>query len=205
MAPLLGCGHSLPHTIWHNAVQGGVSHASGIILTAALRVVATSVARADDRDGRLLSSAMARFLPAAAFQTELTDNDRAHQPGGHQPEDGLGRSRASFRRRRRGLVITITADRTGGSPASSEGNARQSNAQVNIKVDTSQNQLLGGSTQAPDEYRAGLSHHAGDLRSRDRPLCLAGPDHRREARCRSRTATDPMVEKLASALEKSRP
>lgn len=143
-------------------------------------------------------------IPAgAAFQTELVENSElASQVETHLKKalTDRGFSPAADA----GLVISIAADRTGGPTSLSVSNGQQSsNAQVNINIDTGQNKLLGGATQPTSKigraYRITLAiydratgHYVWRAEITDN-----NPDVDPAA------ATEPMVEKLASVLEKS--
>jgi hypothetical protein len=172
-------------------------------MTAALLMTlgATAIARADDA----MSLAVVSYgkIPAgASFQTELVDNSELAS----QVETRLTRAlsdRGFNPSTDAGLVISIAADRTGGPTNLSVGNGQQSNAQVNINIDTGQNQLLGDSTQLPTKigraYRITLAIYdkATGRYVWRAEITDAKPDVDPTA------ATGPMVEKLASALEKS--
>ena len=174
-----------------------------IAMTAALFMSAVASTAAQAGDPMQIAVVSYGKIPAgSAFQTELVDNselasqvethlkkalsDRGFTPAG----DG-------------GLVISIAADRTGGPTNLSVGSGQQSNAQVNINIDTSQNQLLGGGTQPTTKiaraYRITLAIYdkATGRYVWRAEITDTKPDVDPTA------ATGPMVEKLVSALEKS--
>ena len=93
---------------------------------------------------------MAKSRPAAAFQTELADNTELATQVETSLKKALG-NRGFTAADDAPYVISIAADRTGGATNLSVGSGQQSNAQVNINIDTGQNKLLGGSTQAPEK------------------------------------------------------
>lgn len=142
-------------------------------------------------------------IPAgSAFQTELVENSELSTQVEESLKKALG-NRGFAAADDAPYVISIAADRAGGATSLSVGNGAQSNAQVNINIDTGQNQLLGGSSEQPSKikkaYRITLAIYS---KSTGRyvwraEITDANPDVDPTA------ATGPMVEKLASALEKS--
>ncbi len=142
-------------------------------------------------------------IPAgAAFQTELVENSElASQVEAHLKKALADRGFNPAADG--GYTISIAADRTGGGTNLSVGNGQQSNAQVNINIDTGQNKLLGGATEPPSKigraYRITLAIYD---RGTGRYVWRAEiTDNKPDVD--PAAATGPMVEKLASALEKS--
>jgi hypothetical protein len=142
-------------------------------------------------------------IPAgAAFQTELVENSElASQVEAHLKKAlaDRGFNRAADG----GYMISIAADRTGGGTSLSVGDGQQSNAQVNININTGQNNLLGGATQPATKigraYRITLAIYD---RGTGRYIWRAEiTDNKPDVD--PAAATGPMVEKLVSALEKS--
>jgi hypothetical protein len=172
-------------------------------VTAALLMTVFTATAARAEDPMQLAVVSYGKIPAgAAFQTELVDNSElASQVETHLTK--ALRDRGFTPAADGGLVISIAADRTGGPTSLSLGNGQQSNAQVNINIDTGQNKLLGGSTQAPTKidraYRITLAIYdkATGRYVWRAEITDAKPDVDPTA------ATGPMVEKLVSALEKS--
>jgi hypothetical protein len=175
----------------------------GFMLVAALPLVLSVAAVAFADDPMQLAVVSYGKIPAgSAFQTELTDNTELASQVETSLKKALGNHGFSAADDAP-YVISIAADRTGGSTNLSVGNTGQSNAQVNINIDTGQNKLLGGSNQAPEKmaraYRITLAIYN---KATGRYIWRAEitdpkPDVDPVA------ATGPMVEKLASALEKS--
>lgn len=142
-------------------------------------------------------------MPAGAdFQTELVENSELAGRVEASVKSALG-ERGFNSTADAGLVISIAVDRAGGTTNLPVGNGQQSNAQVNIDIDTGQNKLLGGGTQPIGKighaYRITLAIYD---RATGRYVWRAeiadkNPD------VDPAVATEPMVEKLVSALEKS--
>ncbi len=170
-----------------------------LMIAAALLVA--SAAHADDPTA--LAVVGYGTIPAGAgFQTELVENSELTSRVDDSLKKALGQ-RGFHYTPDAGLVISIAADRTGGASKLSVGNGQQSNAQVSINIDTGQNKLLGGGTQPTSKiaraYRITLAiydrasgHYLWRAEITDNK-----PDVDPVA------ATDPMVEKLVNALEKS--
>ena len=174
-----------------------------ILMTAALFIATFATAGAHAEDPMQLAVVSYGKIPAgAAFQTELVENSElASQVETHLKKALADRGFNSAADA--GLVISIAADRTGGPTSLSVGNGQQSNAQVNINIDTGQNKLLGGSTQPTSKigraYRITLAIYD---RVTGRYVWRAEiTDNKPDVD--PAAATEPMVEKLASALEKS--
>ena len=177
------------------------------LLTATLLVAHFAAAAAQAEDAMQMAVVSYGKIPAGAgFQTELVENSELAS----QVETRLKKAltdRGFNPAADAGLVISIAADRTGGPTSLSVSNDQQSsasaNAQVNINIDTSQSELLGGSAEPATKigraYRITLAiydratgHYVWRAEITDNK-----PDVDPAA------ATGPMVERLASALEKS--
>jgi len=177
-------------------------------LLAASLLVALSAAGSARAAGDSMQMAVVSYgkIPAGAgFQTELVDNSELASQVEARLKTVLSDRGFNFPGDA-GLVISIAADRTGGPTNLSVGNQQggaSANAQVNINIDTSQSKLLGGSSEPASKigraYRITLAIYD---RANGRyvwrgEITDSKPDVDPAA------ATEPMVEKLASALEKS--
>jgi hypothetical protein len=165
----------------------------------AAALLLTMPARADDATA--LAVVSYGSIPAgASFQTELADNNELTNNVDSSVKAALG-DRGFHFSPDAGFVISITADKTGSGASASIG--QQANAQVNIQVDTSQNPLLGGGTQPTAQigraYRITLAIYD---RSTGRYVWRGQITDSRPG-VDPASATDPMVDKLVSALENS--
>ena len=175
------------------------------LLAAALLAALIAGARAEDAM-QIAVVSYGKIPAGAGFQTELVENSElASRVESHLKKALADRGFSSTADA--GLVISIAADRTGGPTKLSVGDGQQSsasaNAQVNVNIDTSQSKLLGGSAEPATKigraYRITLAIYD---RATGRYVWRAEitdnkPDVDPVA------ATGPMVERLASALEKS--
>jgi hypothetical protein len=142
-------------------------------------------------------------IPAGAgFQTELADNSELEGQVEERLKTALS-DRGLKPAADGNLVISIAADRTGGSTNLSVGSGQQSNAQVNINIDTGQNALLGGGNQPPSKigraYRITLAIYD---KATGRYVWRAEVSDRNPD-VDPTAATPAMVEKLVNALQKS--
>ena len=174
-----------------------------LMLAAALPLFLSATPAAMAEDPMQIAVVSYGKIPAGtAFRTELTDNTELATQVETSLKKALG-NRGFTASDEAPYVISIAADRTGGSTNLSVGSGQQSNAQVNINIDTGQNKLLGGSTQPAEKiakaYRItlGIYEKATGRYVWRAEITDSKPDVDPTA------ATGPMVEKLASALEKS--
>src|SRR5260221_9931453 len=174
-----------------------------LAMTAALFVsaVASGGALADD-PMQIAIVSYGKIAAGSAFQTELVDNSEL--AGKVETHLTKALSDRGFTPATDGaLVISIAADRTGGSTNLSVGSGQQSNAQVNINIDTGQSELLGGSTQPATKieraYRITLAIYD---KATGRYVWRAEITDTKPG-VDPVAATGPMVEKLANALDKS--
>jgi hypothetical protein len=174
-----------------------------LMLAAALPLFlsATPIALAED-PMQIAVVSYGKIPAGTAFRTELTDNTELATQVETSLKKALG-NRGFTAADEAPYVISITADRAGGATNLSVGSGQQSNAQVNINIDTGQNKLLGGGTQPTEKiekaYRItlGIYEKATGRYVWRAEITDSKPDVDPTA------ATGPMVEKLASALEKS--
>ena len=177
----------------------------GLMLLAVLPLMlaATAIARADD-PMQLAIVSYGKIPAGSAFQTELSDNTELASQVETSLKKALG-DHGFVTAEDAAYVISISADRTGGSTNLSVGNASggQSNAQVNINIDTGQNSLLDGGTQQTEKieraYRITLAIYN---KANGRYVWRAEITDRKPG-ADPNAVTGQMVEKLASALEKS--
>jgi hypothetical protein len=138
-------------------------------------------------------------IPAgSAFRTELVENSELSAQVEESLKKALG-NRGFAASDDAPFVISITADRTGSATSLSVGNSGQSNAQVNISIDTGQNGSAEEPTKIERAYRITLAIYD---KSTGRYVWRAEITDRK-LDTDPAAATGPMVEKLASALEKS--
>ena len=173
------------------------------MLAAALPLFLSATAVALAEDPMQIAVVSYGKIPAGtAFRTELTDNTELATQVETSLKKALG-NRGFTAADEAPYVISIAADRTGGSTNLSVGSGQQSNAQVNINIDTGQNKLLGGGSQPAEKiekaYRItlGIYEKATGRYVWRAEITDSKPDVDPTA------ATGTMVEKLASALEKS--
>lgn len=178
-------------------------HALMLLAALPLMLSATAVVHADD-PMQLAIVSYGKIPLGSAFQTELSDNTELASQVETSLKKALG-NHGFLTADDAPYVITISADRTGGSTNLSVGNASggQSNAQVNININTGQNSLLDGGTQPAEKieraYRITLAIYN---KANGRYVWRAEITDRKDG-VDPNTATGPMVEKLAGALEKS--
>jgi hypothetical protein len=178
------------------------------LLAASLLLALSAAATAGAEDSMQMAVVSYGKIPAGAgFQTELVENTELATRVETRLKKALT-DRGLNPSADAGLVISIAADRTGGPTNLSLGNESQqnsasANAQVNINIDTSQSKLLGGSSEPATKigraYRITLAIYD---RTTGRYVWRAEiTDNKPDVD--PAAATGPMVEKLASALEKS--
>lgn len=173
------------------------------LVTVVLFMIMLAAAKPRAEDSMQLAVVSYGGIPAGAdFQTELVENSELASHVEANLKKALS-ERGFNSTADAGLVISIAADRTGGPTNQSVGSSQQSNAQVNINIDTSQSQLLGGSTQPVTKigraYRITLAIYD---RATGRYVWRAEiTDNKPDVD--PAAATAPMVEKLMAALEKS--
>lgn len=177
----------------------------GLMLLAALPLMlaAITIARADD-PMQIAIVSYGKIPAGSAFQTELSDNTELASQVETSLKKALG-NHGFVTADDAPYVISISADRTGGATNLSLGNGTgaQSNAQVNINIDTGQNTLLDGATQPPEKMERAYRITLAIYNKADGRYVWRAEITDRKPGVDPTSATGPMVEKLAGALEKS--
>ena len=178
-------------------------HALMLLAALPLMLSATAVARADD-PMQLAIVSYGKIPPGSTFQTELSDNTELASQVEASLKKALG-NHGFVTTDDAPYVISISADRTGGATNLSVGNGTggQSNAQVNINIDTGQNTLLDGATQPPEKMERAYRITLAIYNKADGRYVWRAEITDRKPGVDPASATGPMVEKLAGALEKS--
>lgn len=177
----------------------------GLLLLAVLPLMlsAIAIARADD-PMQIAIVSYGKIPAGSAFQTELTDNTELATQVETSLKKALG-NHGFATSDDAPYVISISADRTGGSTNLSvgNGNGTQSNAQVNININTGQNTLLDGSPEPTEKIERAYRITLAIYNKSDGRYVWRAEITDRKPGVDPNAATGPMVEKLAGALEKS--
>ena len=174
-----------------------------VLLAAALFLTLSAAPAALAEDPMQMAIVSYGKIPAgSAFQTELVENSELSTQVEESLKKALG-NRGFTAADDAPYVISIGADRAGGATNLQVGNGQQSNAQVNIDIGSGENQLLGDNGAQPSKiekaYRITLAIYN---KATGRYVWRAEITDRKPD-VDPTAATGPMVEKLASALEKS--